>query len=177
MELEFTVDVSAADFFAANAKHFRMGWAAQKLTFAYLSSAFLLTVVAMAAVGPSDAGFLDDLRAQLPLGAGIAAVLLVTRYAVCWLQLPGTSNQLHAQTGTMEMPTTYHLTPDRFKASYAEGTSDHPWCRFIDYLETDTVLMLRRTPGFMFLFPKRCLTAEQLDQFRALLTAVGVKRS
>ncbi len=177
MELEFTVDVSAADSFAANAKLFRMGWAPQKVAFAFLSSAFLLTVVAMAAVGPSDAGFLEDMRARLPLGAGIAAVVLAARYAVCWLQLPGTSNQLHAQTGTMELPTTYHLTPERFKASYAEGTSDHPWSRFIDYLETDTMLMLRRTPGFMFLFPKRCLAAEQLDQFRALLTAVGVKCS
>ena len=174
--LDFTVTVSEADFYAANARLFRSGWAPSKVLIGWLSCTILFSAVA--SVGINLASAVDDqnLPLALAVGAAIAAFFLAARFAACWLQLPGSSNKQYALIGTLALPTHYSLSADRFRARYSEGTSDHPWTRFCDYVDEGKVLMLRRTPGFLFIIPKHQLSEQQLDDLFALLAQVGVKR-
>ncbi len=174
--LEFTVTISEADYYSANAKlHFK-GWAPAQVLLAYACSTSIFAAVAFVATSQIvDEAEINHLQI-LTIGAGFAALVLAIRFLTCWLQLPGTSNKLYAQTGTMAMPTHFQLTSDRFRTSYEEGTSDHPWSRFCDYIEADDVLLLRRTPGFVHLIPMHQLSPQQREELISLLTQVGVKR-
>lgn len=177
MQLQFVTDVTQSEFHAANANLFFRAWTPSAVLFSFLSKTLLFTAIGFAAVGPSGAGFSKDVLAPLALGVVVAAVVMTVSFATCWLQLPSQSNRQYALTGTMELPTHYDLTAASFKASYGEGTSVHPWSRFLDYVDDKQVLLLRRTLGFMFVIPKRSLTPQQLQDFHTLLSEVGVKRS
>lgn len=174
--LEFTVSVSESDYYSAHAKlHFK-GWASLQVLYVFASNAVVFAAAAfigmLQIVPESDISHLQ----ALTIGAGFAALTLAIRFVCCWLQLPGTSNKLYAQTGTMALPTHYQLTPERFRSSYEEGTTDHPWTRFCDYIDAGDVLLLRRTPGFMHLIPMHQLSAQQREDLLSLLTQVGVAR-
>jgi hypothetical protein len=174
--LAFTVTVSEADYYSSNAKlHFK-GWAPAQVLLAFVSSTVVFAsaaLIAMIITGhEAEVSHLQILQ----IGAGFAAFMLAIRFAICWLQLPGTSNKLYAQTGTFVMPTHYQLTPERFRSSYEEGTTDHPWTRFCDYIDAGDVLLLRRTPGFAYFIPMHQLSAQQREDLLSLLTQVGVAR-
>ena len=174
--LDFTVTVSEADFYAANARLFRSGWAPSKVLIAWLSTTVLLSSVASVGIDLASGMGEQTLPLAIKVGASTAAFFLAVRFVVCWLQLPGSSHQQYALTGTMALPTHYSFSADRFRANYSEGSSDHPWTRFCDYVDEGKVLMLRRTPGFLFIIPKHQLSEQQLDDLFALLAQVGVKR-
>ena len=177
LELEFTNDVTRDEYYAANLYFLNTAWSAKKLLPAFLASAFMFTAVAAMGSKPVDGDIVGALWENLAFGAGFGALLLAIRYVLCRMQLRRISDTTYEQTGTLSLPTAYHLTQDRLWSSFAEGTSDHPWSRFIDYMECEPALILRRTPTFVFFFPKRNLSAEQLDAFRNLLETVGIKRS
>ncbi|MFM5924268.1 MAG: YcxB family protein [Novosphingobium sp.] len=173
--LEFVGEVTRDDFQAVNAHIYLREWSFRRVIYGFLSGTFLMTAVATAGAGPSGAGFWADAKEQLGLGVAVSAVMLLTRFVVCWLQLRGASDRQYELTGTLAMPTNYRLSSEGFQSSYAEGSTNHPWTRFVDYLDIDGVFALRRTPGFMYLFAKRDLTPEQIDQFRTILAAAGIK--
>jgi hypothetical protein len=81
------------------------------------------------------------------------------------------------QLGTVDLPTDYDLTPERFKSKFAQGESMHPWTQFVDYLETEQMLLIRRTAGLFFGIPKNQLDAETLARVQTLLQTVGLKRA
>jgi hypothetical protein len=175
--LEFTVQVSEADFYAANKKLFFKGWAPRQVLIALVCSAIPFagaawTAIILTAGDPESTQLL-----AMSIGAGFAALILAARFATCWYQLPSTSNSLHAKHGTLMLPNVHRLTHDRFQTRYEEGSSDHPWSRFMDYIDAGTVLILRRTAGFVFIVPKHQLSVQQLDDLIALLAQAGIKSS
>ena len=174
--LDFAVRVSEADFHAANARLFRSGWAPSKVLIAWLSSTVLFSAVTSVGINLASGMNDQNLPLALKIGASFAVFMLAVRFVVCWLQLPGSSNKQYALTGTLALPTHYSVSSDRFRAKYDEGSSDHPWTRFCDYVDEGKVLMLRRTPGLLFIIPKHQLSAQQLDDLFALLAQVGVRR-
>ena len=182
--LEFKVQVSKADFYAANRALFHSGWKPRNVLIAFACSTVMLAGAAFVAAdqavrqagGNQPIGWPTYEPLALAVAAAFAALFLASRFVTCWFKLRGISNQQYTLTGTMELPTTYQLSQERFRASYSEGTSDHPWTRFLDYVDAGSVVMLRRTPGFMFIIPKHSLSAAHLDELLTLLVEVGIKR-
>lgn len=182
--LEFTVQVSEADYYAANAKLFLKGWAPRKILLGFVCSTIMLGSAAYVAATVAAQRADQDVASSWPtyellalaVGAGLAALFMAARFATSWYQLPRGSNTYHAETGTLMLPTSYRLSPQRFHCSFEEGSSDHPWMRFLDYVDAGSVLTLRRKPGFLYIIPKHQLTAQQLEELTALLVEVGIKR-
>lgn len=178
MDLEFTCQVLPEDVQAASKRLFKSNLSLVRILVSWILFLGLFMIVRVVRNPAEMDGICAcrDPNFELTVAAAFSAAWLILNYAAGWFNLRKRSLDLHAQNGTLDLQSTYNLTLERFHNQYAEGTSDHPWVRFSEWMDADSVLLLHRGAGLQYIIPKRCLSQQQLDDLIALFDAVGVKR-
>jgi len=130
------------------------------MIFLFLLFAFQIMVYSYLA-GMAAAGFL------------VCVIVLIMLFVVNFVQyflFPRRVKKAYTQFTNLSGPQEYRLADGGVTYKDQNGESTIPWGKYVHWLEDDRVLVLYPTDFHIHLFPKRCLSPEQLVEIRQAIT-------
>jgi hypothetical protein len=96
--------------------------------------------------------------------AFLAALNLISR----WFILPIRARRIFNQQKNLQRPYRVSWDAESVQTSSASGNSKIPWVDFLKWRESKQLFLLYRSDVLFQMYPKRCFTPEQIDEFRLL---------
>jgi hypothetical protein len=82
---------------------------------------------------------------------------------------PGRAKKEFTQYPAFFADRTMEFREDKILVQTAHGKSETDWARFTRFVETDKLFVLFAPPRFLYMIPKRVVSSNDFDRFRAVL--------
>ncbi len=161
---QIPVQLTLADLQAAQRLHMR---AASLRTLVYFA-VFIAVVGAYFSWSAPRHTPTDMFAAFVTVGlvgtAFLAALNLLSR----WIVLPIRARRIFQQQKNLQRPYRVSWDAEGVQTSSANGNSKIPWMEFLKWRESAQLFLLYRSDVLFQMYPKRCFTPAQVDDFRSL---------
>jgi hypothetical protein len=158
--MEFTTTISERDYVAGH----RL---AQKSAFMTVLSVWMYLVLAWS-VYVFAFGLIMEPKSPHVVTDGLIVLVLI---GIWWIYLPYRVRRRYRKDPSQRGENVVHLGPEGISEQSLTVSTSRAWTLCSDWRESKRVVVLKTQSGIFYMFPKFCLSAEQLEELRSILAA------
>ncbi len=99
-------------------------------------------------------------------------LLALGLFGFWWVYLPYRERTRYRKDPGQRGENVVQLSPEGISEKSSRGSNaSHPWTLCADWRESKRVIVLKTKSGIFYMFPKSCLSSEQLEELRSTLAA------
>ncbi len=164
--MEFTTTISERDYVAGHRLALKSGLMTVLSVWIYLLFAWSVYVFAL--------GLIMEPKSSHVVSDGLIALGLFGFY---WIYLPYRERRRYRKDPSQQGENVVRLGPEGVSEESSTGsTSSRAWTVCSHWSESKRVIVLKTKSGIFYTFPKVCLSTEQQDEIRGILTAAIPKK-